>query len=93
MAWLNIDKFTESRSLKKWVENLYYQGRRVFDRRCPFISSMTTGDDPTGMLGTAPYGTVAVNTKDEKVWIHDAVAKEWVLIASPPAPPKKKSKK
>ena len=93
MAWLNVNKYTEARSLKKWVENMFYQGHRVFDRRCRFLSSMTTGDDPTGMMSNAPYGTVAVNLKDEKVWIHDAVKKAWVLIAGDQAAPRKKSKK
>ena len=84
MAWLSVDKFTESRSVKKWVENEFYQGHRVFDRRAAFITSMLAGDDPTGMLKTVPYGTVAVNMADKKVWIHDATTIVDVTHGEPP---------
>jgi len=92
MAWLSVDKFTESRSVKKWVEHEFYAGHRVFDRRAAFITSMLAGDDPTGMLKTVPYGTVAVNMADKKVWIHDATTDEWYQIAGAQAAPRKEKK-
>jgi len=81
MAWLSVEAATESRSVKKWVEKEFYRGHRVFDRRASFVTSTLPDDDPTGVLKTVPYGTVAVNMTDKKVWIFDATTEDWYQIA------------
>ncbi len=93
MAWTSKGKFTESRSIKKWIEKNFYRGNRVFDRRLGVVTSNTSGDDPTGEMLTVPPGTLAVNLEDNKVWIFDDNDGDWRQICGTVAAPLSKKKK